>query len=212
MADFVKLGFELAFKYSNPAMILTDGVIGQMMERVVLPPQQKRWTAEEIEEMSPWATTGKKAHRKKNVINSLELDSETMEANNIRFQDKYLVMQDEEVLYEEFDTEDAEYVIVAFGSCARICHKAVELAREEGIKVGLLRPITLFPFPIKPLQELAEKVKGFLTVEMNAGQMVEDVRLSVNGVKPVEFFGRLGGIVPTPDEVLGALKETMVKK
>lgn len=211
MADFVDLGFELGFKYRNPVMILSDGIIGQMMERVVLPAAKPRWTAQEIEEKSPWATTGKKSSRKHNVITSLELNSEAMEANNIRFQEKYRVMQDEEVRCEEFMLEDADYVMVAFGSCARICHKAVEMARAEGLKVGLLRPITLFPFPIKQLEALAESKKGFLTVEMNAGQMVEDVRLAVNGQKPVEFFGRLGGIVPTPDEVLNALKEKIVK-
>lgn len=212
MADFVPLAFDLAFKYRNPAMILSDGVIGQMMERVVLPPQQDRFTEAEIEEMSPWATTGKKAHRKHNVINSLELDSETMEDNNVRFQKKYKALQDNEVRFEERYCDDADYIIVAFGSCARICDKAVELAREEGIKVGIFRPITLFPFPVNQLADYAKKIKAFLTVEMNAGQMVEDVRLSVNGVKPVEFFGRLGGIVPTPDEVLGALKEKVVNK
>jgi len=212
MADFVDLGFELGFKYRNPVMILSDGIIGQMMERVVLPPQKKRLTEAEIEAKYPWATTGKKAHRKQNVVTSLELNSEAMEANNLRFQEKYRVMQEKEVRYEEYLIDDADYVIVAFGSCARICHKAVEMAREAGIKVGLLRPITLFPFPIEPLAQLAKSKKGFLTVEMNAGQMVEDVRLSVNGQKPVEFFGRLGGIVPTPDEVVEALQEKIVNK
>lgn len=212
MADFVVLGFDLAFKYRNPVMILSDGIIGQMMERVVLPPQQDRLTEAEIEANCPWATTGKKSHRKQNVITTLELDSETMEDNNIRFQEKYRVLQEKEVRYEEFYVEDADYMIVAFGSCARICHKAVEMAREEGIKVGLLRPITLFPFPVDQLAAHAETKKGFLTVEMNAGQMVEDVRLSVNGKKPVEFFGRLGGIVPSPDEVVSALKDKLVNK
>ena len=212
MADFVQLGFDLGFKYRNPVMILSDGIIGQMMERVVLPPQKVRRTAEEIEQECPWATTGKKDRRKQNVITSLELNSETMEANNLRFQEKYRVMQETEVRYEEYLIDDAEYLIVAFGSCARICHRAAEMAREKGIKVGLLRPITLFPFPVKQLAQHAERVKGFLTVEMNAGQMVEDVRLSVNGKKPVEFFGRLGGIVPSPDEVVVALIEKLVNK
>ncbi len=212
MADFVDLGFELGFKYRNPVMILSDGIIGQMMERVVLPPAKKRLTEAEIEAQYPWATTGKKNNRKQNVITSLELNSEEMEANNLRFQEKYRKMQEEEVRYEEYMTEDADYLIVAFGSCARICQKAVEVARKDGIKVGLLRPITLFPFPIKQLQAHAKSKKGFLTVEMNAGQMVEDVRLAVNGQKPVEFFGRLGGIVPTPGEVVVALKEKVVNK
>ncbi|MDA3854195.1 MAG: 3-methyl-2-oxobutanoate dehydrogenase subunit VorB [Bacteroidales bacterium] len=212
MADFVDLGFELGFKYRNPVMILSDGIIGQMMERVVLPPKKKRLTEAEIEAKCPWATTGKKANRKQNVITTLELDSETMEANNIRFQEKYRVLQRDEVRYEEFYSEDADYMIIAFGSCARICHKAVEMLREEGVKVGLLRPITLFPFPVEQIAAHAETKKAFLTVEMNAGQMVEDVRLSVNGKKPVEFFGRLGGIVPTPDEVVAALKEKVLNK
>lgn len=210
MADFVALGFDLAFEYRNPAMILSDGIIGQMMERVVLPPQKERSTAEEIEAACPWATTGKKAHRSQNVITTLELRSEEMENCNIRLQEKYAALQENEVRYDEYMCDDADYIFVAYGSCARICHKAVEMAREEGIKVGVLRPITLFPFPIKPLQKLAESKKGFLTVEMNAGQMVEDVRLSINGVKPVEFFGRLGGIVPTPMEVVEALKTKLL--
>lgn len=211
MADFVALGFDLAFKYRNPVMILSDGIIGQMMERVVLPPQQPRMTSEFISENYPWATTGKTKDRSRNVITTLTLDSEEMERNNIRFQKKYSVLQEKEVRCEITQCEDAEYIIVAFGSCARICQGAVNMAREQGIKVGLLRPITLFPFPIKEIQDLAAKAKGILTVEMNAGQMVEDVRLSVNGTKPVEFFGRLGGIVPTPHEVLEALKTKLVK-
>ncbi len=212
MADFVDLGFELAFKYRNPVMILSDGIIGQMMERVVLPPSKPRMTDEELVAMSPWASTGKAKERKKNVITSLELKSEEMERNNLKFQAKYRVMQEKEVRYETYMTDDAEYILVAFGSCARICNKAVEIARSEGIKVGLLRPITLFPFPEKELAQLAETKKGFLTVEMNAGQMVEDVRLSVNGKKPVEYYGRLGGIIPTPDEVVVALKEKLINK
>lgn len=212
MADFVDLGFELAFKYRNPVMILSDGIIGQMMERVVLPPSKPRMTDEELVAMSPWASTGKAKERKKNVITSLELKSEEMERNNLKFQAKYRVMQEKEVRYETYMTDDAEYILVAFGSSARICNKAVEIARSEGIKVGLLRPITLFPFPEKELAQLAETKKGFLTVEMNAGQMVEDVRLSVNGKKPVEYYGRLGGIIPTPDEVVVALKEKLINK
>ncbi len=211
MADFVDLAFELAFKYRNPAMILSDGIIGQMMERVVLPPVKKRLTDEEIVAKYDWATTGRTSKREHNVITSLELNSEAMEENNRRFQEKYRIIQRDEVRYEEYLTEDADYLFVAFGSSARICHKAVEMARAEGLKVGLMRPITLFPFPTEQIKIQAEKVKGFLTVEMNAGQMVEDVRLAVNGKKPVEFFGRLGGIVPSPDEVLSALKEKIIK-
>ncbi len=211
MADFTVLGFELAFKYRNPVLILSDGIIGQMMERVVLPELKPRLTDEEIAEKYPWATLGKPATRERNIVTSLELKSESMEINNNRLQQKYKKMQDEEVRYEEYMTEDAEYVFVAFGSSARICKKAVEIARKEGIKAGLLRPITLFPYPTLKIKELATKVKGFLSVEMNAGQMVEDVKLAVEGVAPVEYYGRMGGIVPTPDEVVIALKEKIIK-
>ena len=212
MADFVALGFDLAFKYRTPAMILSDGVIGQMMEKVVLPEYRPRRTEEEIREQCPWATLGKPASREPNIITSLELDANTMEQNNIRFQAKYAEIEKNEVRYEEINCEDADYILVAFGSSARICLKTMDLAREEGLKVGLIRPITLWPFPSKVLNKYADKVKGILTVEMNAGQMVEDVRLAVNGKVNVEFYGRLGGIVPTPDNVLEALKEKVVQK
>ena len=211
MADFVALGFELAFKYRNPAMILTDGVIGQMMEKVKLPEHRRRRTEQEIREQCPWATLGKTADRQPNIITSLELDSVMMEKNNERFQAKYRVVEENEVRYEEVKCADADYLLVAFGSAARICLKTIQLAREQGLRVGLLRPITLWPFPTKVLNEYAGKVKGMLTVELNAGQMVEDVRLAVNGKIPVEHYGRLGGIVPTPDGVLDALIEKMIK-
>ena len=162
---------------------------------------------EEIIAECPWATQGKTAGRKPNVITSLELDPAKMEENNIRFQAKYRKIEENEVRYEEFQCEDAEYLLIAFGSSARICQKVVEIARAEGIKLGLLRPITLWPFPTKAIAAYAEKVKGMLSVELNAGQMVEDVRLAVNGKVKVEHFGRLGGIVFTPDEVLNALKK-----
>ncbi|GHT75213.1 3-methyl-2-oxobutanoate dehydrogenase subunit VorB [Bacteroidia bacterium] len=205
MADHVALGFDLSFKYNNPAMILADGVIGQMMEKVVLPEQRPRRTEEQIRKEQSWATLGKPASRKPNIITSLELDSSIMEQNNLRFQTKYKAIEENEVLYEELMCDDAEYLIVAFGSAARISQKVVELARKEGIKVGLFRPITLWPFPKKELNTYKEKVKGILTVELNAGQMVEDVKLAVECRVPVEHYGRLGGIVPTPQEVLNAL-------
>ena len=211
MADFVALGFDLAFKYRNPAMILTDGVIGQMMEKVRLPEFRRRRTDEEVRAQCPWATLGKTQDREPNIITSLELDSSLMEKNNERFQAKYRVVEEDEVLYEEVKCDDADYLLVAFGSAARICLKTIEMAREEGIKVGLLRPITLWPFPSAILHSLADKVKGMLTVELNAGQMVEDVRLAVSGKVPVEHYGRLGGIVPTPDNVLEALKGKVIK-
>ena len=212
MADHMCLAFDLAFKYLTPTMILADGVIGQMMEKVILPPFKPRMTNEEISEKYPWATLGKPANRKPNVINSLRLESSDMEDLNIRLQTRYREIEKKEVLFEEYLCEDAEYLVVAFGTSARVSQKAVEMARAEGIKVGLLRPITLFPFPTVALSNYAQKVKGMLTVEMSAGQMVEDVRLAVNGKAPVEFFGRMGGIVPSPDEVLEALKTKLVNK
>ncbi|MDH6342900.1 2-oxoglutarate ferredoxin oxidoreductase subunit alpha [Parabacteroides sp. PFB2-12] len=210
MADFVTLGFDLAFKYSNPVMILADGIVGQMMEKVTLPPYQKRRTEEELRKECPWASQGKPADRKPNVITSLELDPAVMEENNNRFQAKYKKIEENEVRYEEFMCDDAEYLLVAFGSSARICQKVVELAREEGIKLGLLRPITLWPFPTQAIATYADKVKGMLSVELNAGQMVEDIRLAVNGKIKVEHYGRLGGIIFTPDEILQALKDKII--
>lgn len=212
MADHMCLAFDLAFKYRTPAMILADGIIGQMMEKVILPPYRPRFTEEEIREKYPWATLGKPATREQNVINSLRLESDEMEELNLRLQKRYREIEENEVRFEEFSCDDAEFLIVAFGTSARVCQKAVEMARHEGIKAGLLRPITLFPFPVKQIIAHASHVKGMLTVEMSAGQMVEDVRLSVNGKVPVEFYGRMGGIVPSPDEVLEALKTKLVNK
>jgi 2-oxoglutarate ferredoxin oxidoreductase subunit alpha len=211
MADHTVMAFDLAFKYSTPALILADGVIGQMMEKVVLPPFQPRMTEAEIREKCPWATLGKTADRKPNIITSLSLQAEEMETINLRLQKKYREIEKNEVLFEEFSCEDAEYLVIAFGTSARVCQKAVELARAEGIKAGLLRPITLYPFPTDAISSFADKTKGMLTVEMSAGQMVDDVRLAVNGRVPVEFYGRLGGIVPSPDEVLEVLKSKVVK-
>ena len=211
MADFVGLGFDLAFKYQNPAMILADGIVGQMMEKVVLPPFKPRRTEEEVRQECPWGTTGKLPNRKRNIITSLALEAEVMENINLKLQAKYREIEKNEVRFETHHCEDADYVLVAFGSIARICEKAMEMAREEGYKVGVLRPITLFPFPTNPIKELSQKVKGFLTVEMSAGQMVEDVRLTVNGAVLVEFYGRMGGIGPSAEEILAALKEKLIK-
>ena len=207
MADFVDLAFELAFKYRNPAMILSDGAIGQMMEKVVLPPFKPRRTEEEIARECPWAASGRIGMRKPNIITSLELRSEEMEQNNLRIQAKYKVCEENEVRYEEYMTEDAEYLIVAFGSAARISKKVISIAREQGIKVGLLRPITLWPFPTKKIAELGKKVKGILSLEINAGQMVEDIRLAVECKIPVHWYGRLGGIIPEPEEVVEQIKK-----
>ena len=205
MADFVGLGFDLAFKYRTPAMILADGIVGQMMEKVVLPEPRKRRTEEEIRLQCPWSATGRGDRKHRNVVTSLELDSAKMEENNLRFQRTYAEIAANEVRFAEYYTDDAEYLIVAFGSVSRICLKAIEDARAAGIKVGLLRPITLWPFPTAEVARLARQVKGILTVELNAGQMIEDVRLAVEGRVPVHHFGRMGGIVPNPGEVLDAL-------
>jgi len=212
MADFVEDAFNIAFKYRAPVLILSDGLIGQMMEKVNLKDQQERLTDEEvIKQNGDWATTGKTKNRERNIITSLDLQSEKMEARVRRLMKKYEQMEQEDMRYEEFQTEDADYLFVAYGSSARIAQKAVQLARAKGIKAGLLRPITLFPYPKKVLFDLADQVKGILSVELNAGQMVEDVRLSVEHKVPVEHFGRTGGIIHTPEEVLEALEQKIIK-
>ncbi len=211
MSDFVEDAFEIAFKYRAPVLILSDGLIGQMMEKVNLKDQQERLTDEEvINKYGDWAVTGK-TNRERNIITSLDLQSEKMEARVHRLMKKYEQMEKEDLRYEKIMCDDAEYLFVAYGSSARIAQKAVELGREKGIKVGLLRPITLFPYPKKQLFDLADQVKGMLSVELNAGQMVEDVRLSVEHKVPVEHFGRTGGIIHTPEEVLEALEEKIIK-
>ena len=210
MADFMDLAFTLAFRYRNPAMILSDGVIGQMMEKVVLPEQKPRRTDEEVIRECPWATTGRTRDRKPNIITSLELMPEAMEQRNLHLQEKYRTIKEREVRYETIELDDADIMIVAFGSAARIAEKAIELAREEGIKAGLFRPITLWPFPEKQIAKAAHGKRGVLVAEINAGQMIQDVRLSVNGEEPVEHFGRLGGIVPEPEEIVKAIKEKLL--
>jgi 2-oxoglutarate/2-oxoacid ferredoxin oxidoreductase subunit alpha len=205
MADFVDLGFELAFKYRTPAMILSDGAIGQMMEKVYLSPQKPRPTT-----FPEWATTGKTPDRPRNIITSLDLESTGQEIFLNKLSAKYDLIRENEVRFEEVKTEDAEYLLVAYGTSARVCLKSVQIARANGIKVGLLRPITLFPFPSKRIDELAGQVKGILSVEMSMGQMVEDVMLSVSGKVPVKHFGRNGGIITTPEEVVENLKSTFI--
>lgn len=204
MADFVGLGFDLAFKYRTPSIILADGIVGQMMEKVVLPEQRKRRSDSEIAEQCPWAVTGKPAGRARNVMTTLELEPAAMEVINNRLQEKYRLIEENEVRFQTYDIEDADYLIVAFGSIARICQKAVEVARENGVKIGLLRPITLWPFPTEEIERLSSRMKGILVVEINAGQMIEDVRLACHDNIPVCHYGRLGGIVPNPQEVLDA--------
>ncbi|MDX9726186.1 MAG: 3-methyl-2-oxobutanoate dehydrogenase subunit VorB [Bacteroidales bacterium] len=200
MADFVELGFDLAFRYRNPVMILSDGAIGQMMEKVWLNPQKERSGT-----VPEWATTGKPSTRERNVITSLELDPNRQELFNRKLVDKYNLIKAKEVRYEEFLCDDAEYLLVAYGTSARVCQKSVELARRQGIRAGLIRPVTLYPFPSERINMLADKAKMILAVEMSAGQMVEDVMLAVNGKTPVHFYGRMGGMVPTPDEVVDFL-------
>ena len=212
MADFVKLSFDLAFKYRNPALILSDGAIGQMMEKVYLPEQEKRLTDEEIsKKYGDWATIGKKADKERNIITSLELQSERQEKHNIHLQAKYKKIEENETRFEKINCDNADYLLVAYGSSARICQKVIQLGKEEGINIGLVRPITLWPFPSKPIKELVKTVKGILTVEMSAGQMVEDVRLAVEGKVKVEFFGRFGGMIPAPDNVFKALKQKLIE-
>lgn len=203
MADFVYLGFDLAEKYRNPVLILTDGALGQMMEKIVFPDYDPK----KHKLPKPWATTGKTPDRPANVVTSLHLQTEDMEKINIRLQEKYRRIERDEVRYELIDTDDAEFVLVAYGLTSRICQRVVEMARQDGVKLGILRPITLYPYPYHMLSTLADRVKGFFVVEMNAGQMVEDVRIGVNGKVPVEFYGRMGGIIPTAEEILLHLRK-----
>lgn len=205
LSDFVKLSFDLAFKYRNPVMILSDGALGQMMEKVELFDPIPR-----TNELPEWATTGKPATRERNFITSLHIQPDKMEEVNIHLQKKYKEIEKNETRVEVIDCEDADYIITAYGLVARICTKAALLAREKGIKVGVIRPITLFPFPSEVINKFAGNVKGILDVEMNAGQMVEDVRLAVNGKTKVEFYGRMGGIVPTPEEILEHLEKLFI--
>lgn len=203
MIDHVYLAFELADKYLTPVVILSDGAIGQMMEKVTLPKPIP------YKPNKPWATTGKTADRERNILTSLFIQSEAMEKRNLMLQKKYRKIKENEVRYEEYKIEDAEIIVTAYGLCSRISKKAVELGREAGIKMGLFRPISLWPFPSKQIEEIAsrDQVKFFISIEMNAGQMVEDVRLAICGKKPVHFYGRQGGIVPTPQEVFNSIKE-----
>lgn len=210
MADFVKIAFDLSFKYRNPVMILSDGVIGQMMEKVKLADPVPRRTDEELIRECPWATTGKPTTRERNIITSLNLDPAKQEQHNIHLQEKYRRIEASEVLFETFQCDDAEYLLVAYGSSARIAQKSVQLARLKGIKAGLLRPITLFPFPKNEILKLAGQVKGILNVEMNAGQMIEDVRLAVGCKIPVEHHGRMGGMLPSPEEIVVALEKKLI--
>ena len=209
MADFVDLSFELAFRYRTPVMMLSDGVIGQMMEKVVLPPMKPRRTMDEVRAECPWAAIGMKG-KGKSVVTSLELMPREMEQHNLNLQKKYAEIRAKEVRIEEYMTDDADYLIVAFGSASRIAQKSIEICRSKGLRVGMLRPITLWPFPTEEIKRLCNHVKGILSVEINAGQMIEDIRLAVEGRVPVYHYGRMGGMVPGPDEIVEAVERMRV--
>jgi len=205
MADTVYDAFDLADTYRTPVMILADGMLGQMMEPVVLPQRKTEF----IEK--PWAVTGTKGKRPHNVVNSLHLQPEDLERTNIERFERYDRIKATEQRAEEYLVEDADIVLVAFGATSRIARSAVNKARTAGIKAGLIRPITLWPFPTQAIERAIPTASAFLTVEMNMGQMVEDVRLTVLGRKPVEFFGRAGGIIPTPAETLAVIERLAEK-
>lgn len=212
MADFMGLAKELMFKWRTPVIILSDGVIGQMMEKVILPPFTPRRTEGEIRRQCPWAVNGIGLRgRKYNMASSLEMDPAVMERRNRRMTEKYKAIESEEVRLEDYKSEGAEYLVVAYGSAARISMSAVNRLRSEGVRAGMLRPITLWPFPEKELAERARKAKAILVVELSEGQMVTDVRRVVGGAARVEFYGRSGGMVPAPREIYEALKRIVEK-
>jgi 2-oxoglutarate ferredoxin oxidoreductase subunit alpha len=203
LADLPSKAFELAERYRMPAMILADGLLGQMMEPVVFTePRVKQ--AEK-----PWATIGHGNKRPPNTINSLYLDPAILEQKVLARFERYAQIEENEVIYESYMLEDAELALVAYGATSRICRGAIDLARAQGLKVGLLRPVTLWPFPTQQIRQLTGQVKQILTVEMNMGQMVDDVRLAVNGKIPVHFYGRTGGMAPLPADVLAKMREIL---
>lgn len=209
MADFVPLIFDLAFKYRCVGMLLCDGVVGQMMEKCVLPPVQPRWTEEYIREHFPWATIGRTKDRKPNIMTSLELTAEIMEERNEELQSIYHTIEENETRFTTYKTEDCDTLIVAFGIMARLAETAIDTLREKGVKVGLFRPITLWPYPSRELENICVQngVKKILCAEINAGQMIEDVRLAVHEDIEVKHFGRLGGMVPEPAEIIKAIEK-----
>ena len=201
MADLTGLAFELADKYRMPAMLLADGTMGQMMEPVELPE-----TAPEMIE-KPWAVTGTQMKREHNIINSLYLVPEKLEVtNNERFE-RYKKVEENEARWEEFMMDDAEVCVVAFGIAARVSRNAVVEARKQGVKAGMIRPITVWPFPKKPVAEAAKKVKAFVSVELSMGQMIEDIKLATECSKPVDLCYRVGGMIPSPEQVLDSIKK-----
>lgn len=195
MADITIEAFDLADKWRNAVMILGDGALGQMME----PVEFKESTSKPVDK--PWATTGRLGRTKPNIVNSLYLQPDLMEKHNHVLQDKYAKIEAVETRWENLQTDDAEIIVVAYGITSRIATTAINKARAAGIKVGMLRPISLWPFPTQPIAALADQAKAFVVFEMSAGQMVEDVRLAVNGKRPVFFHGRTGGMLPTPKEL-----------
>lgn len=201
MADYVYEAFDVADKYRTPVMVLADGMLGQMMEPVVMPKPKTTFPEK------PWATCGHHFARPHNVVNSLYLTAEELERLNFERFERYAVIERDEQRCETFLVHDADIVVVAFGASARVARSAVVLARDAGIKAGLIRPITLWPFPTDALEAAIPSAQAFLSVEMNMGQMVDDVRLTVAGRRPVEFYGRTGGVIPTPDEILAKLKD-----
>jgi len=201
MADLTMLAFELSEKYRVPAMLLADGTMGQMMEPVEI--REANYTPTEKD----WTVTGTQMKRKHNVVNSLYLSPEELEKTNFERFERYKQIEENEARYESFMMEDAEYCVVAFGIASRVSKNAVIAAREMGIKVGMIRPITIWPFPVKPLAEAADKVKSFLSVELSMGQMIEDVKLATECKKPVYLCNRVGGMIPTPEQVLESIKK-----
>ncbi|MBQ5739263.1 MAG: 3-methyl-2-oxobutanoate dehydrogenase subunit beta, partial [Oscillospiraceae bacterium] len=204
MVDLVATAFDKADEYRMPAMILADGMLGQMMEPVELPEQTDKAPVEK-----PWAACGHKGERKHNIVNSLYLTPNALE-NLVRERyERYETIKANEQLAEEYRTEDADVIVVAYGASSRVVRSAVNKAREEGLKVGMVRPITLWPFPTNAIQRAAAQAKNLLVVEMSMGQMVDDVRLACDCKTPVHFYGRTGGIIPTPNEVLGEIKKLL---
>ena len=201
MADMTAKCFDLSDKYRVPTMILADGTMGQMMEPVALPEPV------DYSKEKDWAVTGTKGKRKHNIINSLYLKPDELEKTNFERFERYKQIEKNECLYEEYMMEDAEICIVAFGIAARVSKNAIMMARAEGIKVGMIRPITLWPFPKKPFEAAADKVKSFISVELSMGQMIEDVQLATQCKKPVTLCNRTGGMIPSPEEVLEAIKK-----
>ncbi len=204
MVDLVGLAFDKADEYRMPAMLLADGLLGQMMEPVQLP--EKQLSPEDLPEKD-WAAQGHGGKRKHNIVNSLYLKPQELEDMVKARYERYAVIEEKETMCEKYMTEDAEFIIVAFGACARIAKSAINIARKKGIKVGLVRPITLWPFPKKELMEASANAKALLSVEMSMGQMVDDIRLATECKKPVEFFGHTGGIIPTPAEIVEKLEK-----